>query len=312
MATYTSQYPPAQSDTYVKSTTKLSTGYWAYFATDPALSLTGSWGNNSWLCPRWTTTNQRFHIDLGSSKVIRSIYYENNHNTGASTNVGVENFTFWGSNTGAGTFDDLVYANDEGWTQLTVSQNTFDQHKAENAVDPKYIVVTNTTAYRYYAFKFADNWGHAEYMGVRRIELQTEDTSEILLEFSETLSIADTMATSGTLAKAETLSIADTKITSGSLGFIETLSIVDSWSGLLAFFETLSITDTVAMGGSLNVSEIISIIDSFIRWIEHPIYTEPTKVNVSYTEPAKSNPIYTEPTKGHPVYTEPTKKIKLD
>jgi len=230
----------------------------------------------------------------------------------------------------------------------------------------------------------------------------SEETGGTILEFSETLSIVDTMTTSGTLAKAETLSIIDTKITSGSLGFIETLSIVDSWSGLLTFFETLSIadsklltgtlnltetleivdsatyqciktfyetlsiidtittsgslnlaetlsivdswtvlktffetlsiTDTVAMGGTLNVSEIISIIDSFIRWIEHPIYTEPTKVkptyieptkvNVSYTKPAKSNPIYTkpaktnpiytEPTKGHPVYTEPTKEIRLD
>jgi len=247
-------------------------------------------------------------------------------------------------------------------------------------------------------------WIKAEYNNLwdTLLTYGEEETGGTILEFFETLSIVDTMATSGTLAKAETLSIADTKVTSGSLGFIETLSIVDSWSGLLTFFETLSIadskfltgtlnlaetlgivdsatfqciktfyetlsiidskvtsgslsfaetlsivdswtvlktffetlsiTDTVAMGGSLNVSEIISIIDSFIRWIEHPIYTEPakvkpsytepTKVNVSYTEPAKSNPIYTkpaksnpiytEPTKGHPVYTEPTKKIKLD
>ena len=247
-------------------------------------------------------------------------------------------------------------------------------------------------------------WIKAEYNSLfdTLIAYGSEETEGIILEFFETLSIVDTKATSGTLAKAETLSIVDTKITSGSLGFIETLSIVDSWGGLLTFFETLSIadskfltgtleldetleivdsatyqciktfyetlsiidtsttsgslnlaetlsivdswtvlktffetlsiTDTVAMGGSLNVSEIISIIDSFIRWIEHPIYTEPakvkpsytepTKVNVSYTEPAKSNPIYTkpaksnpiytEPTKGHPVYTEPTKKIKLD
>jgi len=42
--------------------------------------------------------------------------------------------------------------------------------------DPKFIDVDNDTAYRYYAFKFADNWGYAYNMGVRRIELQsTED-----------------------------------------------------------------------------------------------------------------------------------------
>ena len=245
-------------------------------------------------------------------------------------------------------------------------------------------------------------WIKAEYNSLWDT-LQTYEYDEItILEFSETLSIVDTKATSGTLAKAETLSIADAKITSGSLGFIETLNIVDSWSSLLAFFETLSIADsklltgtlgltetlgivdsatfqciktfyetlsiidtkitsgslsfaetlsivdswtvlktffetlsiadTVTMGGSLNVSEIISIIDSFIRWIEHPIYTEPTKSSLSYTEPtktnpvytkpakgttsftkpAKTNPVYTKPTKGHPVYTEPTKEIRLD
>ncbi|GAI73245.1 unnamed protein product, partial [marine sediment metagenome] len=64
--------------------------------------------------------------------------------------------------------------NDESWTELTVSQNTFDRHIEEDQADPKYITVTNETAYRYYAFKFADNYG-ANYMGVRRIELQTED-----------------------------------------------------------------------------------------------------------------------------------------
>lgn len=167
-----SQYPPAQSDTYVKSTTKFSTSYWAYYATNPVKSLTGSWIADSWLSSSGTTTNQRFHIDLGSAKVIKRIYYENQHDSGTQTDAGVQNFTFWGSNTGAGTFDDLVYANDEGWTQLTISQSTFDQHIGSDVADPKYITVTNTTAYRYYAFKFADNYGNANYMGVRRIELQ--------------------------------------------------------------------------------------------------------------------------------------------
>jgi len=160
--------------------------------------------------------------------------------------------------------------------------------------------------------------------------LSIVDSWSSLLTFFETLSIVDSKFLTGTLDLTETLgivdsatfqciktfyetlSIIDTITTSGSLNLAETLSIVDSWGGLLTFFETLSITDTVAMGGSLNVSEIISIIDSFIRWIEHPIYTEPAKSNPIYTKPAKSNPIYTEPTKGHPVYTEPTKKIKLD
>ena len=169
---YNSQYPPAHSDTYVKATSTYSVNYYPHFATDPAKSLTGTPIGTNWVSECCDPTNQRFHIDLGSAKVINKIYYENSHSSGSDTNQGVQNFTFWGSNTGAGSFDDLVYANDEGWTQLTTSQATFDQHVAADQADPKYITVTNTTAYRYYAFKFADNHGDANYMGVRRIELQ--------------------------------------------------------------------------------------------------------------------------------------------
>lgn len=177
MATYTSQYPPEQSDTYVKSTTKYSTDYWAYFATDPAKSLISSASKNSWFAANGVTTNQRFHIDLGSGKVIKRIYYENTHDSGGYTNQGTQNFTFWGSNTGVGSFDDLVWGNNEGWTELTVAQNTFDQHIADDIADPKYIVVTNSTAYRYYAFKFADNYG-GTFLAVRRVELQMEEEEE--------------------------------------------------------------------------------------------------------------------------------------
>ena len=129
---------------------------------------------NQWYTNR-ENENQRFHIDLGTAKIIRRIYYENSHTDGDGTERGVENFTFWGSDTASGTFDDLVYANDEGWTQLTTSDTSFDEHSAANEADPKYITVTNTTSYRYYAFKFADNYGDETFMGVRRVELQTED-----------------------------------------------------------------------------------------------------------------------------------------
>ena len=179
MATYTSQYPIAQSDDYVKVTTRFSDLFFPYFATNPALLLTGSWGSNCWISQNTVKTNQRFHIDLGSAKIIRRIYYENGHNSGGSVKTGSKNFTFWGSNTGAGTFDDLVYENDEGWTQLDISQSTFDIHVALDQEDPKYITVTNVTAYRYYAFKIADiqDAGY-DYMSMRRLELQTEDGYE--------------------------------------------------------------------------------------------------------------------------------------
>jgi len=177
---YASQYP-TQDDDHVKSTTKFTTDFWAYFATDPTKSLDGSWGSNNWLSAQHSITEQRFHIDLGSAKIIKRIYYENSHLEGTYTNTGVKNFTLWGSNTGVGSFDDLVYANDEGWTEITCSQNTFDEHAGSDIADPKYITVTNTTAYRYYALKFADNYTEANWLGVRRIELQTVYTANMTL-----------------------------------------------------------------------------------------------------------------------------------
>jgi len=170
---YASVYPVAQSDTYVKATTVYS-GYNAYQGTDPTLSLVGSWGDGAWLSANTVQTNQRFHIDLGSAKIVKRIYYENMHHVGAQTEDGVKNFTFWGSNS-ATAFAELTYAVDTDWTQITTAQSTFDQHTAANAPDPKYITVTNSTAYRYYAFKFADTYGAGSpaIMGFRRVELQT-------------------------------------------------------------------------------------------------------------------------------------------
>jgi len=164
-----SDYPPAQNGTYVKSTSELNFNYVPYYATDPAKSLTGSWATRSWLTS--SLTNQRFHIDLGSAKNITRIYYENAHNAGAETDKGAKDFTVWGSNS-SGSFSDLTYGSDTGWTQITASQSSFDQHAAGDAPDPKYITLTNSASYQYYAIKIANNWGSGEYLGIRRIELQ--------------------------------------------------------------------------------------------------------------------------------------------
>jgi hypothetical protein len=169
---YTGQFPTAQSTTYVKATTYNSAATPPWAATDPTASLTGSDTDTNWLSDD-EITNQRFHIDLGSSKIINRVYYENSHDSGNSTTNGVQNFTLWGSDNAAA-FAELTYATDTNWTQITgLSQSTFDQHTASNVADPKYITFTNSTAYRYYAFKFADNYGGVQFQGVRHIELQT-------------------------------------------------------------------------------------------------------------------------------------------
>lgn len=174
---YVSVYPPAHDTTYVKATTYLSIAYAPWLATDPLNSLIGSYIYNCWLTAS-AHTNQRFHIDLGSAKKVEQIYYENIHHSGASTDRGVKTFTFWGSNSSA-SFSDLVYGNDAGWTQLVCGQNTFDIHVNADQVDPKYINVTNSNTYRYYAFKFADNHGSSVYMALRRVELQEQEQEQI-------------------------------------------------------------------------------------------------------------------------------------
>jgi hypothetical protein len=174
MTTYTAVYPTAHSDTYVKATSKYSTSYWHYFATDPSKSLTGTGVNNQWISVNGAPTNQRFHIDLGEAKIVRQIYYENGHESGAGTNAGCRAFTMQGSNE-ASSFAELTYATNTGWTDLTTASSEFDQHTASDIADPKYILVTNTTAYRYYALKFSTNWGYGSYMWLRRLVMMTED-----------------------------------------------------------------------------------------------------------------------------------------
>jgi len=164
---------PAYSATYVKSTTTGDTGHEAHVATDITKNLIGTATGTTWkITPK---TAQRFHIDLGEAVVINKIYYENYHDSGTETDKGVKAFTFWGSNE-ASAFAELTYGTDTNWTQLTTDVVEFAEHTDSDVADPNYVAVTNTTAYRYYAFKFASNWGDADYAGLRRVELCADNS----------------------------------------------------------------------------------------------------------------------------------------
>jgi hypothetical protein len=223
---YASQYPPAHSDTYVKATTTLGAGSEAFQATNPANTLTGS--GAQWYSANGSQANQRFHIDLGSAKTILRVYYENGHVIGTATDRGAKNFTFWGSNTGSA-FADTTYATDTNWTQLPTSSAVFDQHVALDQADPKYFTVTNTTAYRYYAFKFADTYGGSFFMTVRRIELQTGvyagDRKGIVLNDGATLTSGSVpiVTTNGRLTNGLTLTGTILNVTASN-------SVSASWS----------------------------------------------------------------------------------
>lgn len=170
-----SVFPPAQSTTYVKATTIQNTNYQPWFATNPAQTLVGQGSTNEWVAATGTVANQRFHIDLGSAKVIKRIYFENSHISGGTTDPGVKNFIIQGSNDPTA-FADLAYANNANWTNITADRSTWAQHVASNVADPQYATLFNTVAYRYYAVKCVDNYGNASYIGFRRIELQEDVT----------------------------------------------------------------------------------------------------------------------------------------
>jgi hypothetical protein len=166
--TFSSQYPTQDTD-HVKATIEWSTTSGsAWYATDSAKPLTGPWDTGGWFITG--IENQRFHIDLGSAKIINSIYYENYHDAGTQTDRGTKNFTLWGSNT-ADSFAELTYGIDTGWNQIGGALQ-MDIHITADSIDPKYIRFNNSVAYRYYALKIVDNWGNGTYLGLRRIELQ--------------------------------------------------------------------------------------------------------------------------------------------
>lgn len=165
-----SQYPPEHSDTYVKATSKWSTNHWPYYSTDPAKVLTNGGAGNWWVSAANGQTNQRFNIDLGTSKVITNITY-----AGASDSQ-VKDFTLWASNTA--TIASTTWITDAAmisaeWTQLTCSQSYFDECTSQTENIIRNISITNSTSYRYYSFKLINTWSSPwTYMVVRQIRLQ--------------------------------------------------------------------------------------------------------------------------------------------
>jgi len=190
----TSFYPPAQSATYVKSG-YLNSSFYSWFATDPTTSVTGTPVGNGW---QNTSGQQRFHIDLGSGKIVDRVYYENKHSTGLNTDRGVKDFTLWGSNSSTA-FANLTYGTDTDWTELTCDTNVMLEHTGSDIADPNYILVTNITSYRYYAFKFSSNHGSGSYYGIRQLELQSITTAD----YRRTIVMSDDGLTSGKIPIAD-------------------------------------------------------------------------------------------------------------
>jgi len=171
--TYNPEYPLYQNTSAVNATSWYSASYAPWLATNASNPLTGAPDGNSWSAGSGINSSTRFSIDLGAPKAITRVYYENYHVIGTTTNYGVKDFTFWGSNSSE-SYLTSTYANDTGWVQKTTNVSALVQHAASDASDPQYINVTNTVPYRYYAFKFANNYGYPTGFGLRRLVLQRE------------------------------------------------------------------------------------------------------------------------------------------
>jgi hypothetical protein len=170
-AIYGLNYPLYQTADFVKATSEYDATYHPHYGTDPLLSLIGNASGNAWGAA--ASTNQRVNIDLGSSKIINRIYYENYHAVGMVSDAGARHFILQGSNDPAA-FAETAYAIDTGWTTIQTGLE-MAQHVALDQADPKYIDISNGTGYRYFSLKIANSWGNpAAFMGFRRLVLQTQ------------------------------------------------------------------------------------------------------------------------------------------
>lgn len=173
MSTYTSHYPPAYSDTYVKATTYYSADTYPHFATDPSTPLTGTTAGYIWSANTSEVTDQKFNVDLGVAYNLRRLYVENFHYNGTNTNEGIKTVNVYGTNS-ATAFANTTYSNTDDLTLIDSIEVA--EHSAANAADPQYFTFSsNEENFRYYVLRIADNWGNTYYLAVRRIELQSED-----------------------------------------------------------------------------------------------------------------------------------------
>ncbi len=160
---YTSQIPSLDSS-HVFATSEYSSAHQAYMCCNPNNSLTGDSEWDCWASQEYVTSNQELTIILNSACVIKRIYYENFQDLGGGAEAaGVQAFGFQESSDGV------------TWRQLGVAPTSFVKHVSADQADPQYILVGDGTSCAYFKFVFANNYGGQYCMGIRRIELQTED-----------------------------------------------------------------------------------------------------------------------------------------
>lgn len=176
---FTPYYPPAYSSTYVKATSEEIAPWEAFTATNPSTSLTGvSYGNEWATVDLWPDPPdpQKFNVDLGEAKVVNTVRINNSHYEGGSVDYGIKTTRIYGTNSAAA-FANTTYADTTDLTLLSADPITVAAHVLADQADYQYFSFPNTTAYRYYVVRIADNHDtvNCGNIGLRRIEFGYQD-----------------------------------------------------------------------------------------------------------------------------------------
>ena len=154
--------------TAVATTEVSSPAYQAENAFDTDLTIDGASSGNAWAGT--AATNQRLVIDFGSGTYIKDIRVSNYIDSGSDADWGVKSTKIYVSD------DATDYTGTHGTYTATTEIWDGIIPKHESA-DSKEFFIIDLDNYeesgRYLIFEFADNWGDASNMGIRRIEINS-------------------------------------------------------------------------------------------------------------------------------------------
>ncbi len=179
MAELIARYPPAYSAQYVQASSQYDSNYYPWYAVNPSTVLTGySIHGNAWLCAAGAALPQKFGIYFGEQISVSRIVLNNYHSGGVYTEAGVKTCRVYGGN------DAVVFANISNTSDLTeltlLGEFVARQHVAANDADPQVFAINAPGLWSYVVIIPVDSWGVYNYVGFRRIEIQSSEN--VLLE----------------------------------------------------------------------------------------------------------------------------------
>lgn len=140
---------------------------------------------NGWVSSTGNVTNQWVRCKWSSGKIITKVRIQPAYTAGISFNRNIRHCKLEGSNNGS------------SWTKIpAISWNEYCQayntdeieiDKITNFMDWAEIDFTNSTDYTYYRIFVYDNWGDANYVGIKEIEMM-ESAGEVV-DLSDQVSI---------------------------------------------------------------------------------------------------------------------------